>query len=118
MNIQLKTQYIELPTNTGEDLKQRLAGQFWRFADRIPQLRVTLKDINGPRGGRDKVCIMHASLADGGELVVSETSAKLGVAISRCARRMRRAARREMKRRLNRVRQRGRRLAGTGDVPA
>ena len=104
MEIQLRTHEIALPNNAGDKLRQRIAGMLWRFTDSIRRLNVTLKDINGPRGGRDKVCIMRAELRNGEELIVSNKDTLLSQSISRCTRRMKVSISRRTKRRLARNR--------------
>jgi hypothetical protein len=74
---------------------------------------VTLKDINGPRGGRDKVCMLRAELADGGQIVVIDRSSKMRHAIFGCLRRSKSLIAREVKRR----RMQHRRRRGLGHAP-
>ena len=106
MEIQLRTQEIEIPRNGVRDLSRRLARRFSGVTFRISRLHVTLKDINGPRGGRDKECILRAELAGGGEVLVRDRSNHLRRAIDRCARRLKHAVGRETRRRKTRLRQR------------
>ena len=106
MDIQISTQQIELPDHGSRNLRRNLVQRFAQLATGISRLRVVLKDINGPRGGRDKVCILHARLSGGGELVVRERSEHLRQAIDRCARRCKSLIDREFKRRRIRHRRR------------
>ncbi|MGD8978209.1 MAG: hypothetical protein PVG91_11440 [Gammaproteobacteria bacterium] len=98
MNIHLRTQQITLPDGGGEQIRLRLGEAFSRLASRISHLHVTLKDVNGPRGGRDKVCILRAELAGGGEVLVSERNEHMRRALDRCARRFKEAIQRRIKR--------------------
>ena len=82
----------------------------------ISALNQALEDMYGPRGGRDKVCIMRAELRNGEELVVSDKNALVSQSISRCTRRMRASIARETKRRLTRDRRKIRLLADTGGI--
>ena len=117
MDVQLRTQEIELPRNGFRELSRRLARKFSGMSFRIARLHVTLKDVNGPRGGRDKVCILRAELTEGGEILVRDRSSHLRRAIDRCARRMKHALGREARRR--KVRARGRlTLAAPADAIA
>ena len=111
MNIQLRTRDVQMPRNSEIDLARRVSGLFERFSDHIARLHGTLKDVNGPRGGRDKLCILRAELADGGEVVVRDRSSDMGRAISRGARRLKQCVSRESQRR----RHSGRRRSPAGD---
>ena len=104
MDIQLRTQEIEIPRNGVRDLSRRLSDRFSGMAFRIARLHVTLKDVNGPRGGLDKVCILRAELTGGGEILVRDRSSHLRRAIDRCARRLKHAVGRETRRRKSRTR--------------
>lgn len=72
--------------------ERRVAFALGRFAARIRQLRVRIADANGPRGGVDMQCMLHARLAPAGEVVVQvidETpEAALSRALDRLARRI------------------------------
>jgi putative sigma-54 modulation protein len=116
VDIQLRTQEIEIPRNGVRDLSRRLADRFSGMAFRIARLHVTLKDVNGPRGGLDKVCILRAELAGGGEILVRDRSSHLRRAIDRCARRLKHAVGRETRRRKSRMRH-GRFLGVPADLP-
>lgn len=56
-----------------------------RFSSRVASVKVTLNDVNGPRGGLDKECKIYVRLA-GGVLLTTRTLAKdVFEAISLCA---------------------------------
>lgn len=108
MNVQLETHHVVLPNNAGASLTARVARVFSRLASGISNLHVTLKDINGPRGGRDKVCMLRAELADGGQIVVIDRSSKMRRAIVGCLRRSKSLIAKEVKRRRMQSRRRHR----------
>lgn len=54
---------------------------FYRHSERIGTVRVRLSDINGRRGGVDKVCLVAAQVHGGGAIAVSDLQADLYVAI-------------------------------------
>lgn len=58
-------------------LRRKLDGVDRRFGDRVTRVEVYLKDINGPKGGVDKSCVMEARPA-GVEPVVVENQAADG----------------------------------------
>lgn len=60
-----------------------------RFQPRIRELGIVLRDLNGPRGGRDKYCRVVAKLHHGGALSIEETRSSFIEALRRAARRLR-----------------------------
>ncbi len=108
MNVRLETHHVVLPNNSGANLAARVGRVFSRLASGISNLHVTLKDINGPRGGRDKVCVLRAELAGGGQVVVIDRSSKMRRAIVSCLRRGRSLVAKEVKRRRAKNRRRSR----------
>lgn len=110
MEISVDSQRVTLPRRGTSALRQRIGQGFARVASGVKRLHITLKDINGPRGGRDKVCVLRAELADGGEVIVVDRSEKLRRALFRSLRRGRRLVRREVQRRrsLQRTRRKAR----------
>ena len=99
MDIRLQTQHVTLPRRALSRIRDRVRSGLDRMTERVARLQVTLKDINGPRGGRDKVCILRAELVDGGQVVVIDRAANLRRAIARCLQRSKRVIDREVKRR-------------------
>ncbi len=63
--------------------ERRVAFALGRFATRIRQLRVRIADANGPRGGVDMQCMLHARLAPAGEVVVQVIDETPEMALSR-----------------------------------
>lgn len=57
----------------------------------IRELHVSLSDINGPRGGRDKRCRFLVQIANGKGVVIEDTETDLYHAIDRAAERVDRA---------------------------
>lgn len=99
MQVLMHAQGVTLPPNSRRALARRIGLVLERLADVVSRLHVSLKDVNGPRGGRDKVCIVRAELAAGGEVVVVDRSAKLRRAIARCLRRARIVIARDIRKR-------------------
>jgi hypothetical protein len=99
MEVKVQTHKIELPGKSRTELAERIRDSFSRLSSRVARLHVTLKDINGPRGGRDKVCVLRAELRDGGEVMVVDRSSRLRSALMRSMRRARGLIDREVQRR-------------------
>lgn len=64
-------------------VERRARFAFARFADALGTVRVRLEDINGPRGGLDKRCVVHIRGPGFGELVVERIDSAWGGAIDR-----------------------------------
>jgi hypothetical protein len=104
MDIRVDAQNVELPSRSIRSLAARIGSQLSRLKSRIARVHITLKDVNGPRGGRDKVCVLRAKLTNGRQVVVTHRSAKLGRAIARSVHRSRSLIDRDIKRRRDRLR--------------
>ena len=99
MDVKVETRHVTLPAHADADIAERLRSGFGRLATRIARLKLTLKDINGPRGGKDKVCVLQAHLTDGRQLVIEDRSERLRTAVTACLKRGRLVVSRELKRR-------------------
>lgn len=82
--------------------ERRLRFSVRRLNPRIKRLRVSVEDVNGPRGGVDKRCRIVADMSPSGNLVIEETDTRAHEAVDRAADRLRRNVRRELKRRQSR----------------
>jgi hypothetical protein len=87
MEIHVNSQSLTLPAHAGADIARRVRFIFDRLAPSVARLHITLKDVNGPRGGRDKVCVVRAELAGGGQVVVQDRSVRMRRALGRGLRR-------------------------------
>ena len=71
-----------------------------RFADRINEVHVHVVDTNGPRGGIDKVCAIHAHVPRLPVVIVSHAASDYYEAVSAAVHRLKAS----LARRLNRKR--------------
>jgi hypothetical protein len=110
MQVELETHGVVIPRNEGQALVTRLNDSFARVRNRIARMHMSLKDDNGPRGGRDKICLLRAVLTNGREIVVRDRSSNLARAIGRSIRRGRALIAHELKR--SRARRHGAPMAG------
>lgn len=76
--------------------EQRIGTALGWSRHHVRRLTLSLADINGPRGGVDKRCTLHAVLACGREVVIKETRADLYAAIDQAAGRADRAVLRQL----------------------
>ena len=93
------TYFLDALRNYAE---RRLRFSVRRLNPRIKRLRVSVEDVNGPRGGVDKRCRIVAEISPSGNLVIEETDTRAHEAVDRAADRLRRSVRRELKRRQSR----------------
>lgn len=96
MDIRLETRDVTLPSNGGNRLMDQAARALGRLGSHIDHVNLTLKDVNGPKGGRDKVCMLQARLNGGGEVVVVERRTNMRRAVSVCLRRAKAAIARKV----------------------
>jgi hypothetical protein len=98
-----------------EDAEHRVLRAMRRLAWLVPRVRVRVCDINGPRGGADKRCLLEMKTHGIGTLVVTslavDARTALDAALSRAVRVLLRAWRRKATRR-----GRGRALAPALDL--
>lgn len=71
--------------------EKRLVTAFGWAGGHMRELHVSLSDINGPRGGRDKRCRILVQIAGGRSVVIEDTETDLYHAIDRAAERVDRA---------------------------
>lgn len=82
MKIQIIEKSVSLTEAQREIVYSRLVHALDRFDDKVRGLTVTLSDINGPRGGVDKLCRLRMLLNENGEIVLSENSESVEAAVS------------------------------------
>jgi len=98
MHIDIRTHGFSLTPGLREHVEKRLAYALSHGADNITRLSVRLADINGPRGGDDKRCLIEARLKQAPAVVIEDVQADLYVAIDRAAERAGRSLARRLAR--------------------
>lgn len=71
MFVEIRTRNLRVDSEIEAELQDHVSLALGRFAPFIDRVLVRLDDVNGPRGGVDKVCRTTVSLRSGG-VVVSE----------------------------------------------
>ncbi len=85
MQLEIVSRDFELTQSIREHIETRLATlSAWSRRD-IRTVRVTLGDMNGPRGGADKYCKVSVTLRSGPDIRVGKVSDNLYDAITRAA---------------------------------
>jgi ribosomal subunit interface protein len=78
--------------------QRRLKSALGRYEPLLASVRVRLADVNGPRGGIDKHCVVEVAGPTMAPIIVRERDADLYVAIDRAADRIDRATGRRIAR--------------------
>lgn len=92
MRIEVRGDNVNVPEHTRQliDRKTRLA--LGRAGAAIRNIRIVIKDLNGPKEGIDQSCSIHVQLNRGGEVHVSAEDQALQDAIDRALGRASRSA--------------------------
>ena len=98
MKIIIKAQQLKLNQKTITAMERRLHFALGRFVDSIKLVTVRLTDINGPKGGIDKECLIVVKLRKSGEVVVQGSGKDCSAMLNYCANRIGRTVERELSR--------------------
>lgn len=98
MHIDIRAQGFTLTRGLRDYVMKRLAYAFAHGEDSVTRLNVSLSDINGPRGGADKRCLIEARLKQAAAVVIEDVEADLYLAIDRATERAGRTLARRLER--------------------
>ena len=104
MRLEIRRRSVKVTEELRAYLKERLRSALGRFARHIDLVRVYLRDVNGPRGGVDKLCAIKVVLTRLPSVVVEAQHASLQAAMDGALQRTERAVKRSMQRRTARSR--------------
>jgi ribosome-associated translation inhibitor RaiA len=110
MRVHVRCTGIEHAAGLVEHTKRRIHQHLSRFGHRLRAVEVRLADVNGPRGGRDKRCLVTAHGAGLGNLRVEELHEEPHIGVERALERLEEAVGRS----IARVRERRVALAAKG----
>jgi putative sigma-54 modulation protein len=85
---QLKDNGVRRPQDLPDHIERRLRFALARFAGRIQKIFVFLHDLNGPKGGVDKLCRILVKTRGLGVVVVSVSDSDWAVAVDRATTRV------------------------------
>jgi putative sigma-54 modulation protein len=88
MELSIRTRDVELTDALRERITRRLEFALDTFDDHVKDAFVYLMDLNGPKGGVDKLCQITIRARGIGDLAVRETATTLQAALNRAARRL------------------------------
>ncbi|HEX7219074.1 MAG TPA: HPF/RaiA family ribosome-associated protein [Burkholderiales bacterium] len=103
--VNIRTAGAELDADDRAYVRRKLGMKLGRFARAVERVTVRVRDVNGPRGGVDKLCSIKVVLAGLPSVVVEQKHASLQAAMDAALRRVEVAVRRSVKRRTTRTRQ-------------
>ena len=87
MNVQMVSKEFSLSPSLREHIIRRLDAAFARTHHKVGRIVIRLRDLNGPRGGRDKVCQVDVELANRPGVVIREVQENMYNAIDNAVRR-------------------------------
>lgn len=88
MELSIRTRNLELTDALREQIERRLDFALDRFRDHVQDALVYLMDLNGPKGGVDKLAQITVRVSRIGEMAVRETGTTTSAALNRAARRL------------------------------
>jgi putative sigma-54 modulation protein len=83
MQISIQAHGFSITDALEKHVQDRLRFAFSRVSGRVRRVLVTLSDINGPRGGVDKRCLLEVRLDGLSSVVIQDTQTDLYTAIDR-----------------------------------
>lgn len=98
MQIDIQANGFTLTDGINDYVLKRLAYSLNHGDQNIMRVIVRLSDINGPRGGEDKRCLIEVRLKGAPEVVIEDTESDLYVAIDRATERAGRSLTRRLER--------------------
>jgi putative sigma-54 modulation protein len=102
MRITVRTHDLDWNEKLQKKVERSIEFAVDRHRDRIDRIAVCLADLNGPRGGVDKLCQMTAEVRGIGTLHISENGSDVTAVAGRAARRLGFRIRRSIERRRGR----------------
>jgi putative sigma-54 modulation protein len=90
VNIVIRARGFSITGGLRAHVERRLAFALDRFVEQVARVSVTMGDVNGPRGGRDKSCRVEVLVRDGRAVrataLDADAYAAIGAAVRRAAR--------------------------------
>lgn len=104
MQIQIQARHFSLTEALKSHVRKRIEYALKAGTDQIQRIQVRLSDINGPRGGVDKRCLIQVSLTRHTEIIIADTHSDLYAAIGQATGRLSKTLSRRIKRLRNKQR--------------
>jgi ribosomal subunit interface protein len=98
VNVEIRTRGFSITPGLRSHVGRRVEFALDRYAERIARVRVTVADVNGPRGGEDKSCRVEVRLRGGRTVRTAGADGDAYVAIGAAVHRAGRAVARSLER--------------------
>ena len=85
MRLDIRCRNVEFTGELCQHIERRVGQALNRFEQYIRSVRIVLADVNGPKGGRDKVCRVTVVLMGHDRLVVTESGENVFRVVDRVA---------------------------------
>lgn len=85
MTIMIYARGLDLTDGIEDHVHRRLRYALGRFSDRLTRVVVRLSDVNGPRGGVDKRCLVTVGVPGQPDVVVKASKTDFYSAVDRAA---------------------------------
>lgn len=102
--MRLQVRGVSIPTTPAitRHAERRVRSAAARLNSHVRGVAVRISDLSGPKGGRDKLCVMEAQLAGGGGVVrIEEAGDDLYAVIDRAAGRLKQVLSRKVDRKVD-----------------
>lgn len=99
MRVEVRGQNVDVSEMLRDHVEHRLQFALRPFPAQISRVVVRLRDLNGPRGGVDKLCRIEVHLPGSGEVIADGLDAQFCAAVDLAADRARRSITRALERR-------------------
>jgi len=96
MQLQIKTRGFDITRGLEVFIEEKVRLSLTRFSQKIHSVYVTLSDMNGPKGGEDKKCLITVHLGRAQPVVLHHIDADMYDAISHCCHRVKRSVSRQL----------------------
>ncbi len=97
MRLRMAVRGLELSAELADYVRRRVHFSLGRFSGKIKSLYIRLADVNGPRGGVDKLCDIQVNIGLRQPVIVSERQAGIHSAVAFALERAERAVQRQLK---------------------
>ncbi len=102
MNIRVIDGSIQTTPGMMAHIRTRLSAALDRFSPQVRDVEIHIRDDNGPKGGRDKRCAIHAHIDGATPIIVEHRDSEFYAAIDQATHKLKRAVSRFFERRRDR----------------
>ena len=88
MRLDIRSMHLVLDNGALDHIRRRFEHGLDHFTRYILRVRILLSDVNGPKGGADKHCLVQLQLRGAPEIVIKEEGVVLFSVIDRAAGRL------------------------------